>query len=392
MSAAPLSTDRVPAEMATAPTTLADVVAVAHAAAGAVDRDGRFPIEAVTAMRATGMLGAHVPVALGGAGLDVAGLTRVCFQLGGACASSAMVYAMHQIQVACLVGHAPDQVVHLARVAQDNLLLASVTSEVGARGDIRTSGCAIEREADEHVAVGFGRITKQATNVSYGAHADGLIVTARRTPNAAPADQVAVLMFADQYTLERTGRWDAMGMRGTCSDAFVLRASVPDNQIMAVPFADMAAGAMTPVAHLLWAGVWLGIATDALGRARACTRRQRGPDGGIPPAAGAVAAALMRYRQGEAQLRTMLDDYGAGRPIGPLDWNGLKVGVSEVALDVVTQAMRICGIAGFRNDGPYSVARHLRDIMSGVLMIGNERVVANSGNLALMQPPRLGAF
>jgi len=66
--------------------------------------------------------------------------------------------------------------------------------------------------------------------------------------------------------------------------------------------------------------------------------------------------------------------------------------VSEAALDVVVQAMRICGIAGYRNDGPYSVARHLRDIMSGVLMVGNERVVANSAGLVLMQAPQLGQF
>ena len=199
-------------------------------------------------------------------------------------------------------------------------------------------------------------------------------------------------MFRDAYTLERTGAWDAMGMRGTCSDAFLLRATVGDDDILGGSFADVASVTMLPVAHLLWAGVWLGIAADALGRARAFTRRQRAPDGGLPPAAGAVAAALMRFRGAEALLRTTLEEYTAARPITPLDWNGLKVGVSEAALDVVTQSMRICGIAGFRNDGPYSVARHLRDIMSGVLMIGNERVIANSGGLALMQAPRMGQF
>ena len=369
---------------------LESVAEVAAAAADPVDRDGRFPHEAVGAMRAAGLLGAHVPVELGGAGLDVAGMAYVGFRLGQACASAAMVYAMHQIQVACLVNHTmttPAQREQLARVAQEGLLLASVTSEAGARGDIRSSGCAVVPGPGGTVTV-----TKAATNISYGAHAGGLLVTARRTPDAAPADQAAIMMYAGDYTLERTGAWDAMGMRGTCSDAFLLHASVPSTQVLTVPFAVIAAETMLPVAHLLWAGVWLGIAADALGRARACTRRMRAPDGGLPPAAGAVAAALMRFRQGEAQLRTALDDTKAGRAIGPLDWNGLKVGVSEVALDVVMQSMRICGIQGFRNDGPYSVARHLRDIMSGVLMVGNERVVANSGGLALMQPPRLGQF
>ncbi len=370
--------------------SLDDVVAVAAKNAGDVDRAGRFPHEAVDAMRAACLLGAHVPVALGGQGATIATMSRIGFQLGQACASAAMVYAMHQIQVACLVNHGSDTPplrAHLARVAADGLLLASVTSEAGARGDIRTSGCAVEPGPD-----GTLHLTKEATNISYGAHADGLLVTARRTPGAAAGDQATVLMFRDDYTLERTGTWDAMGMRGTCSDAFLLRAAVRAEDILGGSFADVAAVTMLPVAHLLWAGVWLGIAADALARARAFTRKQRAPDGRLPPAAGAVAAALMRFRGAEALLRTTLEDYTAGHVITPLDWNGLKVGVSEAALDVVTQSMRICGISGFRNDGPYSVARHLRDIMSGVLMIGNERVIANSGGLALMQAPRMGQF
>ena len=370
--------------------SLDDVIAIAAVAAADVDRAGRFPREAVDAMRAGGLLGAHVPAALGGAGLDVAAMTRIAFRLGQACAASAMVYAMHQIEVACLVNHGTDTPAlraDLARVAQDGLLLASVTSEAGARGDIRSSGCALEPDQD-----GVLHLTKQATNISYGAHADGLLVTARRTTDASAADQATILMLRPNYTLERTGAWDAMGMRGTCSDAFVLRAAVTPDQILTTPFADVAAQTMLPVAHLLWAGVWLGIASDALARARACTRRQRAPDGGLPPAAAAVAAALMQFRCGEALLRMTLADYSAGVAIQPLDWNGLKVGVSEAALDVVVQAMRICGIAGYRNDGPYSVARHLRDIMSGVLMVGNERVVANSAGLVLMQAPQLGQF
>lgn len=125
------------------PPSLDDVVAIAGAAAAEVDRDGRFPREALDAMRAAGLLGAHVPVALGGDGLNMAGMTRIAFRLGQVCASSAMIYAMHQIQVTCLVNHGADTPplrAHLARVAPNGLLLASVTSESGARGDIRTSG------------------------------------------------------------------------------------------------------------------------------------------------------------------------------------------------------------------------------------------------------------
>lgn len=70
-----------------------------------------------------------------------------------------------------------------------------------------------------------------------------------------------------------------------------------------------------------------------------------------------------------------------------LGWNDLKVGVSEAALDLVIQCMRVREIAGFCNDVPFSGAHHLPDITSGMLMVGNEQVVANSAGLVLLQAP-----
>ena len=82
------------------------VVAVAAAHADAVDREGRFPAEAVAALRQEGLLGALVPVALGGSGATMAEIVSQCQRLGRVCASTAMVYAMHHSQLACLVMHA----------------------------------------------------------------------------------------------------------------------------------------------------------------------------------------------------------------------------------------------------------------------------------------------
>ena len=48
------------------------VVAVAAAHADAVDREGRFPAEAVEALRQEGLLGALVPMAWGGSGATMA--------------------------------------------------------------------------------------------------------------------------------------------------------------------------------------------------------------------------------------------------------------------------------------------------------------------------------
>jgi len=99
-------------------------VAAVHAAA--VDRDARFPVEAFEAMRRERLLSAMIPATLGGAGLTLAEVARICETLARACSSTAMVYAMHQSQVACIVdqGHAiPWQREMIARLVDEQWLL-----------------------------------------------------------------------------------------------------------------------------------------------------------------------------------------------------------------------------------------------------------------------------
>jgi acyl-CoA dehydrogenase len=68
----------------------------------------------------------------------------------------------------------------------------------------------------------------------------------------------------------------------------------------------------------------------------------------------------------------------------------LKTGVSEACLAVVEEALLVCGFAGYANEGPYSLSRHLRDIHSARLMIHNDRVRDNTANLLMLQAPALG--
>ena len=58
--------------------------------------------------------------------------------------------------------------------------------------------------------------------------------------------------------------------------------------------------------------------------------------------------------------------------------NLLKVSASEMATSTVMSAMQACGLSGYRNDGEFSVSRHLRDVLSSSIMINNERILANA--------------
>src|SRR5580693_7790125 len=80
-----------------------DVLSV-HAAD--VDRQARFPRESFDALKQAKLLSAYVPKEYGGMGLNIVQIAKICEVLGQYCGSSAMIYAMHKIQVACIVHHA----------------------------------------------------------------------------------------------------------------------------------------------------------------------------------------------------------------------------------------------------------------------------------------------
>ncbi|MFP3615643.1 acyl-CoA dehydrogenase family protein, partial [Paraburkholderia sp. SIMBA_050] len=67
--------------------------------------------------------------------------------------------------------------------------------------------------------------------------------------------------------------------------------------------------------------------------------------------------------------------------------NTLKTYVSSTALEVVQQAMMICGMAGYKHGTPFSIGRHLRDLHAAPLMISNDRIAASTSSLLLALRP-----
>lgn len=375
-------------------TPLAMIAAIARANAEDVDATGRFPVEAVTAMRAQGLLAALVPPEFGGPGQTMSQVAAACYEIGKVCASSAMILAMHHIQLACVVRHAGTSIWHqrfLTQVAKDGLLLASVTSEVGVGGSMRTSLCALMPGAANRFD-----LEKYATAISYGAYADALLVTTRASPGADATDQVLVVVPTADAALQRTGGWNAMGMRGTCSEAFHLQASGSLDQVLPASFAAIAAETMVPVSHLLWCSLWAGIAADAAARARAFLRQamRKARADGTPPGTSRLVGAVERLQMVECRVNAALVHYeSAGQAesfAAMASINMLKTGVSEMCLEVVQEALLVCGFAGYSNTGPFSLSRHLRDLSSARIMINNDRIRQNTARLLLLQPPSLG--
>jgi len=373
---------------------IAEEVAGVHAAD--VDAKSRFPDETFAAMRAAGLLSAAVPQAFGGAGAGMLELGAQCSALAEGCGASGMVLAMHHIQVACIARHAAGAG-YFERYMRENLverqqLIASITSENGTFGDTRSSVCAVVVEGD-HMS-----LEKDATTVSYGAHADAQLVTCRRDAEAAASDQAMVLFERDQYTLQQTGTWDTLGMRGTCSPGAKFAGHGAATQVLPVPYADISSQTMVPYSHILWSALWTGIAADAIGRAAAFVRAEaRRKPGTVPPNATRLARAhvdLQTMRNNweacaiEFDQMTGEDDAAARGALDTMGWalkmNQLKMASSEMGPRLCHEALQIIGIMGYKNDSKFSVGRHYRDLLSGALMVSNERIAAKSASMLLV--------
>jgi acyl-CoA dehydrogenase len=356
-----------------------------------VDAAARFPREGIDALRGLQLLSAYVPEELGGMGLDIVQVGKICETLGHYCASTAMVFAMHQIQVACIVHHARGSVYFedfLRQLVDKQYLIASATTELGVGGDLRSSLCAVEVEGDRF------RLVKKAPVISYGAFADQILVTSRRSADAASSDQVGVLVHKADFELEPISSWDTLGFRGTCSSGFVLSSQGSVDQILPIPFDDILSQTMHPFSHIVWSSLWLGIATDAVNRARAYVRAEARKNPHLPPASSMRLAETDIVLYGmRNNVHAMAADYArlllendpaAFRSFSfATRTNNLKLSSSTLVVDIVGRAMLICGISGYRNDSKFALGRHLRDAYGAALMVNNDRILGHNATMLL---------
>lgn len=361
--------------------------------ANEVDRDARFPRESFNALKAEKFLSSYIPAEFGGMGLSISDQSKICEALAHYCASTAMIYAMHQIQVACIVHHTMSNDFfrsYMREVVDKQYLIASATTELGIGGDVRSSLCAVNVEGNAFT------LDKQAPVISYAASADAILVTCRQSPEAGKNDQSVVLVRKEDLTLEEISGWDTMGFRGTCSNGYSLRSRGDARQVFPGPYADIHRKTQQPYSHIVWSSLWLGLAQSAMNNARASVRAEaRKNPGTLPPTALRLAeldSVLFSMRAGVQQCvldyhqRLLSDDEEAFSDFGfNLRVSNLKIRSSELVIEVVSKAMLICGIAAYRNDSKLSLNRQLRDAYGAALMVNNDRILGQSSAIQIMQ-------
>jgi len=341
-----------------------------------VDQSARFPAEAIDALRGAGLLSLLTPTEFGGGGYDLSVAAAVARALAINCTATALVFAMHSIEVEGLrlFGTTPAFQDFQRSIARDQLLIANATSEVGVGSEPGRSICSL-------VPVDNGwSLEKQALAISYGRHADAIVVSTRARPDSPPSEQSLVMVRAADAELTELSTWNTMGLRGTCSNSFLLRAHATDDMIFPVLFPQIAENGGAQAAQIMVSSVWVGLVEAAVGHVHRHARKQaRKAIGTTPPAATRLAELVVKLQSARTLLLGALVTYreliGTDRVREPgriVEARTLKVATSTLAAEVTTAALAICGISAFRRDSEPNLDRLIRDAHGGLIMVSND--------------------
>ena len=369
---------------------LAGVVAVAAEHSAATDERAEFPVAALEALRASGLLGLVVPVEHGGRGGGIGDVVDVTLRLSEVDMSVGMIFAMHCQQALALVRHATGELRAsvLPALGRGELYLASVTTEKGKGGHLLTSESAVDDEG------GMLRIDRDAPIVTGGVHADAYLITLLAPDATSPTEVSLVYATREQVTAEVLGGWAPLGMRATHSVPMRLTGQVPAHQVIGVPggFRAIVTDTFGPLAHIGWSAAWLGTASGALSRV---LRHIRGKDGRkqfdvtselllsrIARVRGRLdlVHALLRHTVSVVDACTDLSEASVQLLV-----NSLKIHASEQCFAAADDLVELVGLRhGYLTNSPLWLERSLRDLRSASLNYANDRLVLANGTLALL--------
>lgn len=379
---------------------LASIVATAQelatgpvrANAERTDALARWPEENLRGLQAAGLAGLVVPAAHGGLGQGLVALAQVCEALGRECASTALSFGMHCVGAAVIASKAtPHQArTYLEPIAAGAHLTTLALSEPG-------SGAHFYYPSVRLAAVDGGYLVSGAkTLVTNGARADSYVVsTVAAAPDAPPGHFSCVLVARDAPGVTWGPPWAGLGMRGNSSTSMELRDVALSTDDLLGAEGDQiwfVFEVVAPFFLMAMSGTYLGLASAALDLARAHLERRTYQHSG----ASLAEVSVLQHRLGTLWAhveRTRRLVYWAAAEAdarGPAALPALcsaKAEVASCAVDVVNDAMTLCGGVAYRDDG--LLARLLRDARAAHVMAPTTDLLRTWAGRALLGQPLL---
>ena len=335
--------------------------------AGEVDREHRFPDEAIRGAVEAGLMGVLIPREYGGAGLDALAFAICIEELAQACASTAVIVDVHTsvgTEPILLFGDEAQKRTWLPRLAGGELLGAFALTEPSSGSDAAALKMTARRRGGGYVLNG----TKVfITNIGRA----GLYVVFARTGSEEEkaAGVTAFLVPADTQGVRVGQLFDKMGLHGSPTGELVLEDVIvsDENRLGREGQGFTIAMRALDSGRIGISGQALGIAQSALDEARELMRErghEQGDDFALADMATRVESArLLAYRA--AWL------CGRGKPF-TREASMSKLHCTDTAMQVAIDALQIAGEDGAIAGSPFE--RHVRDAKALQIYEGSNQV------------------
>jgi alkylation response protein AidB-like acyl-CoA dehydrogenase len=378
---------------------LAQGVALPFAAE--VDRDHRFPEEAVKAAAEAGLMGVLIPREYGGAGLDALAFMLCIDELAQACASTSVIVDVHTSvgsEPILLFGTDEQKRRWLPRLASGELLGAFALTEPAAGSDAASLQTSARRHGDGYVLNG----TKVfITNIGHA----GLYVVFARTGREERAAGVSAFLVPADTPGVRVGQvFKKMGLNGSPTGELVLEDVVlpAANRLGAEGQGFTVAMRALDSGRIGISGQALGIGQAAVDEATAVLKERRdgrlgSPHPAVPaapptsPHGGEVKGDLPTWWGGQggqgdeftlADMATRLETarllayYAAwqctsGRPF-TRSASIAKLHCTDTTMQLALDALQLAGEEGAVSGSPFE--RHVRDAKALQIYEGSNQV------------------
>ncbi|MFZ1286923.1 MAG: acyl-CoA dehydrogenase family protein [Candidatus Phosphoribacter sp.] len=347
---------------------LEPVLHAARSSADSVDSEGVFPEAAVSALRGSGLMGLTLPESVGGLGQGPEQFRDVISQIAGACGSTAMIYLMHVSAAMPLSVHPPQAHPHLLEGMADGTMLGTLAfSERGSRSHFWAplSKCT-QGEDGVHLEV-------EKSWVTSAGHADVYVISTQSAKAESTNESDLYAVLGIDAGVKVAAPWVALGLRGNASSPVSIDTTVSEGARVGA-----ASSGFTTMMEVVLPWFNLGNASVTTGLARAALQAAVKHVSGarlehvgssladLPTIrhrigrAGAVLAAQEAYLRETARAITEPDDSTLMHVIGS------RASANDAALEIIDEAMRVCGGAAFSKHLP--IERYFRDARAGHVM------------------------
>lgn len=336
--------------------------------AAEVDRDSRFPAEAVDALGKAGLLGLTIPAEYGGMGQNLRASAAILDEIAQRDASVGMIFLMHLCGGACYVSAPQTAAKNLREAAAGQHLSTLAWSEKGSRSHF----WAPVSQAMEH----DGKITLNAEKswVTSAEHADGYVVSTRSPQSASPTDTILYLVYKNDAGVATSGAWDSLGLRGNSSAPMSLQNCIlPADRAFCEPGKgfEVMLGVVLPVFQLGNAAISVGLCEAAT---QATTQHLTGKRfehldsklADLPTLRARLAKMRIETDRARAHLVSALEAVETSAPNAMLLVLESKAAAAESALLVTDLGMQACGGAAFSKH--LSLERNFRDARAASVM------------------------